>query len=29
MDDGLIFFLYFLAWIALQRWILPRLGVNT
>jgi hypothetical protein len=29
MSDGLFIALYFVIWIALQRWILPRLGVRT
>ncbi len=29
MSDALFILLYFVIWIALQRWILPRLGVRT
>ena len=29
MSDALLIALYFVVWIALQRWILPRLGVRT
>jgi hypothetical protein len=29
MNDTLTFFLVLIGWFALQRWILPRLGVST
>jgi hypothetical protein len=29
MDDMWIYFLFFVGWIALQRWILPRFGIPT
>lgn len=29
MSDGLWIIIFFIAWFALQRWILPRFGVST
>jgi hypothetical protein len=29
MDSWIGFVLFFAAWIALQRWVLPKLGVPT
>lgn len=29
MSDALFIVLYLVVWIALQRWILPRMGVRT
>ena len=29
MSDAVVFVLFFAAWLVLQRWLLPRLGVPT
>jgi hypothetical protein len=29
MNEFLFFVLFMVAWIALQRWVLPRLGIPT